>query len=290
MRKKAELPTLALAALFLVPSAWATVNVVDADGTEFRVEVVGVTGSSCPDATALNYTVLPASGSAESGLVDPTQDPWRDQNPVLFVTPGVQGPVLLWERNDGVYDQIAYSRFMGGTWTDFKYLTSGPRDHVRFQTGVDSAGRGYVLWVEPDDIGRVMFATFDPATGNLMMSARNLFQALLPHSPPVWLTAERPLRPASRPGIIVPKPEGGNDGPAVPPVGGNKDSWLPGGDISLAPTCPKAAAAVVRQNALWIGILEGGVVLNYYRSVIPAGAGDDYVKLLLETLLSQHCQ
>ena len=289
MRKKAELLTLALAALFLVPCAWATVNVVDADGTEFRVEVVGVNGSSCPDATALNYTVLPASGSAESGLVDPTQDPWRDRDPVLFVTPGIQGPILLWERNDGAYDQIAYSHFTGEAWTDFKYLTSGPRDHVRFQTGVDSTGRGYVLWVEPDDVGRVMFATFDPATGNLIMSARDLFQELVRRSPPVWLTAERPLRPASRPGTIVPTPDGGNDGPAVPPTG-NKHSELPGGDISLAPSCPKAAAALVREKALWIGILEGGVVLNYYRSVIPAGAGDVYVKLLLVTLLGQHCQ
>ena len=63
-----------------------------------------------------------------------------------------------------------------------------------------------------------------------------------------------------------------------------------GGSVTVSPACTKVVAAISRNKALWIGVLQNGVVLNYYRSVVPAGAPDDYISMLLESLLNQHCQ
>ena len=89
------------------------------------------------------------------------------------------------------------------------------------------------------------------------------------------------------PGIL---PEGGNDAPVVPPANTQKLNEPVNGTVTLSPTCTKAVAAISRNRALWIGVLQNGVILNYYRSVVPAGAPDNYVPLLLQSLLNQHCQ
>jgi hypothetical protein len=60
--------------------------------------------------------------------------------------------------------------------------------------------------------------------------------------------------------------------------------------VTLSPICTKVVAAISQNRALWIGVLQNGVVLNYYRSVVPVGAPDNYISLLLESLLNQNCQ
>ncbi len=286
-----------LTALFLAPSAWAANRVVDAAGNVYSVGVVALDGQRSPDATALSYSVLRASGAAETGLVSPTQDLTADLEPSLVLAPGADGPFIIWTRHDGAGEQIAFSRYSGNAWGEMKFLTSGGGDRVHPSAGVDARGIAYVVWVEPAGGGSVIFATFDPATGNLLTSPRDLFKELVRHSPALWLTSNRPPQPVmgkptdAEPGIL---PEGGNDTPAIPPCTATqttnckKDSATTG--LVVGPSCSLAAAAIVRSRELWIGLLEGGGVLEYYRGMIPPGAPDGYVDLLLQALLDEHCQ
>lgn len=281
-----------MAALFLVSSAWAAVEVVDVDGTSYSVGVVNASGSSCSSETALSYLVTRPGMSPQSGVVSPTQDTSTDTDPRLVLVPGSTGPILIWSRHDGNYHQVAYSRFEGDGWTDFRYLTSGPRNHTRPEAAIDSQGRGTLVWTEDVGPGRVMVATFDPATGNLILSERDLLRELVRHSPAEWLSAQRdaPRKVGGRPAIPGIEPEGGSEVPSIPPGSSTKKVEPPSGDVTAEPVCSKAVAAVIRQRALWIGVLEAGVVVRYYRSVVPEGAADSYVDLLLWSLLQQNCQ
>ena len=294
--KKARWIMPLMAALFLVPCAWAANQVVGVDGTVYSVSVVE---AGCePGATALAYSVLHPDGSLEEGLIPPTEDLYADREPGLVLPPGGNGPFLIWTRNDGGSDQVAHSRYTGTGWTGMEYLTSGARDHVHPQAGVSSHGTATILWLEPAGTGSIVFATFDPLTGGLLSSPRNLLQELVRHAPPEWLGPRRGARPVGGapserdPGFST---EGGNDTPAIPPCsssGSNckKDSLEPSGGVVLDPACPLAVAAVVKNRSLSIGVLENGEVVKYYRSVIPTGAPEGYVGMLLRSLLDQHCQ
>jgi hypothetical protein len=291
MRKYARWILISAAALLLVSRSWATVRVVDSDGTLYSVDVVPASGSRSPDATALRYSRISPSGIQVGGVISPTQDSASDRDPTLVQAPGASGPILIWSRTNGLFDQIAYSRYDGVSWTQPAYFTDTPRQNTHPQAGVDASGTGYVVWVEAGSGGSVMLATFDPRTGNLISSPRDFFMELVRHSPPQWLSqdlllARAPGRPqADEPGI---SPDGTNDVPIVPPAHHSDEPV--GGTITLSPTCTKVVAAIVRNRALWIGVLQNGVVENYYRSVVPEGAPDNYVSLLLQSLLNQHCQ
>jgi len=297
MTKTAPWILLLLAALFFVPPAWARSQVVGLDGTVYSVEVVQNQGEAQPGWTALSFSVLRPDGPAESGIVISTEDSRADRDPSLVLAPGADVPFLVWTRHDGLSDQIAYSHYQGNAWGGPRYLTTGAGDHVNPQAGVDGNGVAYVVWVEPAGAGSVMFATFDPSTGNLFSGPRDLFHELVRHSPAEWLTPGRGSKTHGGDPTDLgpwPVPEGGNDTPAIPPCSSTntnnckKDSIS--GGVILGPSCTKAAAAVVRTRGIWIGVLENGEVLAYYRSVIPAGAPEEYVALLLQTLLNQHCQ
>jgi len=293
MRKYAQWMLISAAALLFVSQSWATVQVVDADGTLYSVDVVPAPGGHSPSATALRYSKISLGGAQAGGVISPTQDSASDRDPFLMQVSGAPGPVLIWSRNSGAFDQIAYSRHDGLGWTRPTYLTNSPRDHSRPQAGVDASGTGYVLWVETGGSASVMLATFDPLTGNLLSSPRDFFMELVRHSPPQWLSQDLLLpRDHGRPqeSDLNIQPDGGNDAPVVPPASNPKLGEPVGGTVTLSPTCTKAVAAISRNRALWIGVLQNGVVLNYYRSVIPEGAPDNYVSLLLQSLLNQHCQ
>jgi hypothetical protein len=297
MMKKARRITPLMAALFLVPCAWAANQVVGVDGTVYAVSVVEA--GAAPGATALAYSVLHPDGRLEAGLVPPTEDLYADREPGLVLPPGGNGPFLIWTRNDGGSDQVVHSRYTGTGWTTMEYLTSGARDHVHPQAGVDSQGTATIVWLEPAGTGSIVFATFDPLTGVLLSSPRNLLHELVRRGSPEWLGPQQGPRvvggaPSDRfPGI---SPEGGNDTPAIPPCSsGNsnnckKDSLEPSGGVILNPACPLAVAAVVKNRALSIGVLENGEVLKYYRSVLPPGAPAGYLGMLLQSLLDQVCQ
>jgi len=296
MMKKARWIPPVLTALFLVPWAWAANQVVGTDGTVYSVGVVEVEAGAPPGATALTYSVLHPGGQVEVGFVSPTEDLLADREPSLVLPPGEGGPFLIWTRSDGVHDQVAYSRYTGTLWIEMQYLTSGARDHLHPQVGVDSHGTLYVVWVEPAGGGSVVVATFDPQAGILLSGPRDLLREFARHSPPEWLSRERGPRTVGGRRLdfsTEPVPEGGNDTPAIPPGSENSshksDSDLSGG-VSLGPACPLAVAAVVKNRVLHIGVLENGVVLKYYKSVIPVGAPDAYVAMLQKGLLDLHCQ
>jgi hypothetical protein len=290
MSKYARWILISAAALLVVSQSWAIVRIVEPDGTLYSVDVVPSSGGRTPNDTALTYSRTSPNGSQLHGMISPTEDIAADRDPILVQASGASGPILIWSRSNGGFNQIAYSRFEGLGWTKPTYLSDSPRDHVRPQAGVDASGTGYVLWVETGSGGSVLLATFDPLTGNLTSSPRDFFAELVRHSPPEWLSQDF-LFPrfhgqpqTGDPSILL---EGGGDAPAIPP----KHSDEPvDGTVTLGATCTKAVAAITRNRALWIGVLQNGVVLNYYRSVVPEGAPDNYVSLLLQSLLSQHCQ
>jgi hypothetical protein len=281
------------AALFLVPCIWADAQVVGIDGTVYSIQVSGSAGP-----TALSYSVLHPDGTLQTGTIAPSGSGGGDRDPILVLAPGASTPFLIWTRNDGGFDQIAYSRFVNQAWAPPQYMTSGPRDHVRPQTGIDAHGSGYLVWVEAAGQGAVMFATFDPLTGSLALSPRDLVRELARFSPPEWLSpglgpSIDPVGAGKHSAPII-QPDGGNDTPAIPPCSSTqttnckKDAL--GGATRIGPACTKAVAAAVVNRSLAIGILDSGAVEKYYRSVIPVGAPDNYVTLLLQSLLDQHCQ
>jgi len=299
MTKKARWIPPLLAALFLVPCAWAASQVVGVDGSVYTVAVKEMDAGALPGATALTYSVLRPGGQVETGIVSPTEDLLADREPNLVLLPGEGGPFLVWTRSDGAHDQVAYSRYTGTLWTKMQYLTSGARDHLHPQVGVDLHRTAYAVWVEREGGRSVMFAIFDPRTGILLSGPRNLLRELARHSPPEWLSHDRD--PRAMAGRLLdlsdgPVPEGGNDTPAIPPCSGsnttgcNKVESDHVGRLAMCPACPRAVATVEVSGALHIGVLESGVVLKYYRSVIPPGAPRDYVAMLQRGLLDLHCQ
>ena len=297
MKKVRWIPPL-LAALFFVPWAWAASQVVGVDGSVYSVGVVEMEAGAPAGAAALAYSVLRPGGRVETGFVPPTEDLLADREPSLVLPPGEEGPFLIWTRSDGAHDQVAYSRYTGTLWTEMQYLTSGARDHLHPQVGVDSHGTAYIVWVEPAGGGSVVIATFDPGTGILVSGPRDLLRELR-RSPPEWLSQER--GPGTAGGRLSdfdtePVPEGGNDVPAIPPGSeSNSNSKAdslscPSGRVALGSSCSLAVATAVKGRALHIGVLENGVVLKYYRSVIPAGAPEGYVAMLQQGLLEMHCR
>jgi len=113
MAKKARWILPLLAALFLVPPAWAGSRVVGPDGTVYSVDVAQVPGGAPPGSTALSYTLLRPDGTAESGMIPSTEGPGADREPSLVIAPSGGGAFLVWVHHDGVSDQIAFSRYRG---------------------------------------------------------------------------------------------------------------------------------------------------------------------------------
>lgn len=288
MRSIARWGFVAAAALLFVSNTGATVMVVDVDGTSYSVDVVEAPGSTSEDSTALELTLTNASGTQIS-LIAPTQDHEADRDPFLMLVPGSPGPVLIWSRRNGQYDQIAYSKFENQQWSSVEYLTSSPRHHVMPQAGVDAFGTGYVVWTELGRNGSAMLATFDPLSGNLESSPRDLFRELVRNSPAQHLPATHFPAPSpkaggrGRPNAGGISPDGVGDVPAVPPA------VTTNGALMVAPVCDHAVAAVAKNRSLWIGVLQHGTVQKYYRAVIPEGAPGDYLPELLQTLLEQNC-
>ncbi|HEU5179987.1 MAG TPA: hypothetical protein VFW45_04300 [Candidatus Polarisedimenticolia bacterium] len=292
MRTIARWGFVAAAALLFVSSIGATVMVVDVDGTSYSVDVVEAPGGTSEDSTALELTLTNESGT-QTSLIAPTQDHQADHDPFLMLVPGSPGPVLIWSRRNGTFDQIAFSKFENQQWSPVEYLTSSPRHHVRPEAGVDAFGTGYIVWTELGRNGSAMLATFDPLTGNLESSPRDLFRELVRKAPAEILkathvpTLDAPIRGGGRNNHFGPDvtPDGGGDVPNVPPGASNNTNSV----MIASPACGNAVAGVAKNRALWLGILHHGSVVQNFRSVVPEGASDDYVALLLQTILEQHC-
>ncbi len=270
----------ALAVLSLVPCAWAASQAVGLDGRVYSVGVVEMEAGASTGATALAYSVLHPGGQVVTGFVSPTEDLSADREPSLVLFPGEEGPFLVWTRNDGTYDQIAFSRYTGTLWTEMQYMTSDAQDHLHPQAGVDSRGTAYVVWVESSGGGSVAVATFDPRTGTLLTGPRDLLRELMRLSPPEWLGQDpvpRTVDPG-KPGMTIePVPEGGNDTPAIPPGAENShpksgsSTHLSGG-ATLDAIGPRALG--LRKSGLTLEpVLEGG----NDTPAIPPGAENSHL-------------
>jgi hypothetical protein len=298
MMKKARWILPFAAALFVVSFAGAAELVVDARGTIYTVEVVQALGETSPDATALSFTILRPARPVITGTIPSTEDSGSDREPQLVLSPAVKGPFLVWTRNDGLYDQIVYSRLEGSGWGPPRYLTFGARDHVRPQVGVDGHGTATLAWVEPSGAGAVMFGIFDPSTGNLLAAPKNLLREMNRKLSPERLRAEQDSRTMGGRYSITgawPLPTGGNDTPAIPPchLGGaincRNFSW-PNSGVAADPTCGQTAVGVVWDNILSIGVLDGGVLVKHYRTMVPAGAPPEYAATQLRSILRERCR
>ena len=297
MKKMARCILPMLAALFLVPSGWATERVVDLDGTIYSVDVVPVRGRPTSRATALSYSILRPGGTVEAGTIPSTRDSSGDREPNLVLSPGIGGPFLVWTRNDGFHDQIAYSHFERNAWSQPRYLTSGARDHTSPRVGVDRHGTATLVWIEPAGQGEVMVGIFDPANGNLLSTPKNVISELARSSAPERLGGNPTPQTINRTPVGYgnwPLPNGGNDTPAIPPCtpihGLNCRNFSgPNGSVAVGPSCDQAAVGVVNNDVLSIGLLDGGVVVKHYQASIPAGAPPEYVSMLLRRILDEHC-
>jgi len=155
----------------VLPSLAADASVTLADGTSITVKeqrgrIVHGRGN---EAWTLGYTVTDAAGS-HLGLVPPTADAARDSAPFLAVD-DTGSAVLVWSRFDGSFRKIAYTRFAGGSWTDFHYLTFGPGDDDHPRIGV-STTLSYLFFRSAT--GEYQYALIDLVAGRLLATPRPL--------------------------------------------------------------------------------------------------------------------
>jgi hypothetical protein len=154
-----------------LPALASTRSVELADGTSLTVwEQRGraVTGRG-QEPWSINYSVTDASGT-RPGVVPPTADAARDSAP--FLSTDVTGSiVLVWSRLDGPYQKIAYTRFSGGAWTNFHYLTFGPGDDDEPRIGTGMTGSFLFFHTRPD---KYQYVPLDLVAGRLFAPPRSV--------------------------------------------------------------------------------------------------------------------
>jgi hypothetical protein len=164
----AALGCLAAAAL---PALAAGASIGLADGTSLVVQEQRARqrGRVTDQAWTLGYSVTDAAGT-RFGLVPPTADAARDSAPFLAVD-DAGSAVLVWSRFDGSFRKIAYTRFAGGQWTDFHYLTFGAGDDNHPRIGVSSP-LSYLFF--QNGSGGYQYALIDLRAGRLLAPPRDL--------------------------------------------------------------------------------------------------------------------
>jgi hypothetical protein len=151
------------------PALASARSVVLADGSSLKVWEPQ-TRARCDQAESsrvLNYSVTDASGTRQ-GIVPPTGDAALDSAPYLSID-ATGAAVLVWSRYDGVFRKIAYSRFSGGVWADFHYLSFGPGDDLLPRIGAGSTG-AFLFFLRPPD--RFLYAPVDLIAGRLFAAPR----------------------------------------------------------------------------------------------------------------------
>ena len=152
MRTYARWILVSAAALLFVPLSWATVQVVDADGTIYTVEVASAAAGASPAATQLTFTRNSPDGAQTHGVIRPAPSGGGDRDPVLLLVPGSSGPALIWSRQEGSFDRIAYSRYSGGTWSEVRYFTNTP--HLDLPDGKIADGEDFMTITGTTNLAR----------------------------------------------------------------------------------------------------------------------------------------
>ena len=197
MARRAAGALLCLAASCL-PALAGRTSLTTGDGSVMTVrEQKGRSTVGRPGAIwSIGFSVTDASG-VHVGVVPPTGDTARDASPSLAVD-DTGAPVLVWSRFDGVYDKIAYARYTGGVWTDFKYLSfaSGDDDLPLIATASNGS---YLFYRGSSD--RYFFAPLDLESGRLFASQRLLDLGIWHRATP---SVAEPGSPSTRGGLDVP--------------------------------------------------------------------------------------
>jgi hypothetical protein len=163
-----------VAGLLCLATSWlplhaATRTVELADGSSLTVWEQRGRALRGQETSSIGYRVSDASGT-RMGLVEMTADAALDVAPYLAIDP-TGAAVMVWSRFDGSYRKIAYMRYTGGAWTDFHYLTFGPRDDDDPRIGSDRGGSFLFYVAQPDTY---MYAPLDLAAGRLFAAPRQL--------------------------------------------------------------------------------------------------------------------
>jgi len=154
-----------------LPALASTRSLDLADGTSITVwEQRGRAGAGRgQEPWSINYSVTDASGT-RLGVVPPTADAARDSAP--FLSTDVTGSiVLVWSRLDGPYQKIAYTRFSGGAWTNFHYLTFGPGDDDQPRIGTGMTG-SFLFYLTRTD--NYQYVPLDLVAGRLFAAPRSI--------------------------------------------------------------------------------------------------------------------
>ena len=181
-----------------LPAAAARHTLTAGDGSTVLVwEQKGRSMRGRPGAVwAIGFSVTDASGT-HVGVVAPTGDTARDSSPFLALD-DAGAPVLVWSRFDGVYNKIAYTRYAGGDWTDFHYLTFGSGDDLLPLIATTASG-SYLFYTGSSD--RYFFAPLDLASGRLFAPPRQIDLGVWHRPAPVPVA---PGGPSLRGGVDVP--------------------------------------------------------------------------------------
>ena len=156
-------------AISWLPLHAATRTVELADGTSLAVWEQHGRAVRGQVMSSIAYQVTDAAGT-RVGLVEATVDAARDATPTLAIDP-TGSAVMVWSRFDGSNRKIAYVRYAGGVWTDFHYLTYGPRDDVDPRIGTGRGG-SFLFYVTQPDV--YMYAPLDLVAGRLFAAPRQL--------------------------------------------------------------------------------------------------------------------
>jgi len=149
----------AVAALLALPaSALAEVSVlVDGHGN-FR-RYVYLAGGRSPSAVVWKQVRPHVSPEF---LLNPLGDTYGDGSPVIQVSPVTGYPWVVWPKNFGNIQQLAFSRWDGRRWTEPALINPGIPlvfSDVTPALVIDQSGKPYLVWVRAEQTAKIYFST-----------------------------------------------------------------------------------------------------------------------------------
>lgn len=150
---------LAVAALVLLPSTvLAEVSVqLDAHGNYKRYWYL-VTGRG----RFASYWRQVRAHLPPQVVLNPLGDTYGDGPPTIQISPVTGFPWVIWAKNFGNIQQLAYSRWDGAKWTEPALIDPGrplvfPDQEPAF--AIDSSGRPFLVWTRAEQTAKIYFST-----------------------------------------------------------------------------------------------------------------------------------
>jgi len=95
-------------------------------------------------------------------LLNPLGDTYGDGSPVIQVSPVTGYPWVVWPKNFGNIQQLAFSRWDGSRWTEPALINPGiplVYSDVTPALIIDQSGKPYLVWTRAEQISKIYFAT-----------------------------------------------------------------------------------------------------------------------------------